>query len=188
MRLLAMMVAIMLGLPAAAGPLVSPGDVLAVVTHDWNDDGGQDRAVLVAGEETADLYIYLSTDTTDERRLALHSRAIVWRGLAWGTQPGLSVNERGSLLVHAMNEAIGRNRWHQTLTIALRGRSFLVAGFTHQGYDTLDPDNQFICDINLFSGKGLLNGKPFQSTVRAMPADQWGAERGPELSTLCPET
>ena len=46
--------------------------VLSVVTTDWNDDGLQDRAVLIASEDSsADLYLFESTDTDQQSPKAL---------------------------------------------------------------------------------------------------------------------
>lgn len=160
---------------------VSPGQVSAVVTTDWNGDGGFDRAVLVERPEAADLYIYLSNGHEHDAgmSLAVARPGLLWRGAMWGMQPELGLNAAGSLLVHTMNEGIGRHRWRETLTIAYRDGQFLVAGFTFSSYDTLDPGLTRECDANFLSGKGVLDGNGFKVYTRAVPLADWRPELVP---------
>jgi hypothetical protein len=81
---------------------------------------------------------------------------IAWTGAMFGTQPELSVNHAGSLLITSMNEAIGRDRWRITLTVAHRDGDLRIAGITYAWYDTLDPTAWGSCDLNLLSGRGEL--------------------------------
>lgn len=164
-------IALLLCLVASAGltqePQISPKDVLSVITTDWNDDGRFDRAVLTVSAEdviSADLYLYLSDSEKDDLLLALHKKNIAWRGAMWGTQPSLSLNERGSLRVKSGNEAIGRNRWVETLTIAYREQHFVVAGYSYESYDTLELDT-FTCDLNLLTGDGVKEDEAFRFEI-----------------------
>lgn len=141
---------------AIAENKVEPYRVLSVVTADWNGDGRKDRALLVGNPEaaTASLYIYLGTREGFDAVEFIP--AFVWSGSMWGQQPGLTVSESGSLLVHSLNIGMGRNRWEQTLTIAYRDARFVVAGFTFQYHDSLDPEDHGFCDLNLLTGRGVV--------------------------------
>lgn len=160
------------------GP-VDPGRVIDVLGAEWTGDGGLDRAVLVEGREDADLLIYVSAGGPREMQLAAAARDMVWYGAMWGTIPSLSQSPAGGLQVVSQNESIGRNRWHQVLTIAYRGGTFVVAGFTYSDYDTLDPSATTDCDVNLLTGRGIKNGQGFRTSARALPVSEWHAEAVP---------
>ena len=167
-------------------PGVAPGIALSqpfetTLRADFTGDGIADRASIIgAGPgEDASLRLYIGQPDGTEL-LATEARDLVWVGsAAGGQQPELAVTGRGSLRVTSMNEAIGRDRWRQVLTIAWRRGSFLVAGYTYDWYDTLDIDNAGTCDINLLTGKGeILRGEArvktrFRSDLRAMPVAEW---------------
>jgi hypothetical protein len=78
-----------------------------------------------------------------------------------------------------MNESIGRDRWRQTLTVAWRDDTFVLAGFTYSWYDTLDPEKSGTCDVNLLTGKGertkgtFLRSIEFRTKSRGGPIDMW---------------
>ncbi|MEN9434646.1 MAG: hypothetical protein RLZZ422_2235 [Pseudomonadota bacterium] len=153
---------VMFGAAQAAEDTVKAANVIDALTADWNDDGSMDRAVLVANPETdqADLYMYVGGDAANSFNLEVLKKELVWSGAMWGTLPSLELSGKNSLLVKSANEAIGRNRWNQTLTIAYRNSNFVLAGFTYNDYDTLEPNAKGTqCDINMLTGKGKLNGK-----------------------------
>lgn len=134
-----------------------------VIHADWNEDGRFDKALLTINPEDSsqvDLYLYTSDD--DDLRLSVYVPDIVWRGEMFGTQPALEMNARGSLLIHAQNDAIGRNRWRETITVAYRDGAFVVAGYTYSSRDTLDLDSTMSCDVNLLTGQGVLHGEIFK--------------------------
>ena len=170
--------------PAASAQAgtVAPGDVIAAISHDWNDDGLEDRAVLVDGEDEIDLYLALTDPGSFERRVVATARDIAWRGEMAGTRPELALAENGSLLVRSMNESIGRTRWVETLTIAFRDGQFFVAGYTRLERDTVVPEIHFACDVNLLSGKGVFNDRTFRSSVRARVVDRWRTD----VAQICP--
>nr|CAA6824702.1 MAG: Unknown protein [uncultured Thiotrichaceae bacterium] len=157
---------------------IKPSQAISAVTTDWDEDAGFDRAILVdAGhEDGADLYIYLSgaADSDDENmELHLFKPGLAWSGTMWGQQPRLSLNDRGSLMIHTENTGVGRSAWNQKLTIAWRNNQFVVAGYTYDSYDRLDPDNVLNCDLNLLTGKGIKNGKAVTSPVTKVPLKEW---------------
>ncbi len=101
-------------------------DVLSAVTLSFGDDGAFDRAVLTQnGDAGADLTIFRAVPPPDGAVAALKptlvKKDVAWSGRMWGTLPSLSVNGKGSLVIASANDAIGRNRWTQTLTVVLRG-------------------------------------------------------------------
>jgi hypothetical protein len=170
---------------ASQSPVSIPPDaVLSAVTSDWNGDGRMDRAILVEGqEERADLYIYVSTDDPNggERRdLALAKTGAAWKGAMWGTQPSLELSPKGSLLLKSGNDAIGRSRWSQTLTIVYRNGEFLVAGMTFDSRDTLEPKAGGHCDLNLLTGQGIRNGKALKVAAKQIRLADWSDDSRPK--------
>lgn len=162
----------------AADLTIRPDRVISVVTSDWNGDGSFDRALLLVSEKEADevdLLIYLSaSDKPYDMRLAVTKANIAWRGAMWGTQPSLEVNDRKSLIITSANDAIGRGRWTRKLTLVYLGKSFVVAGYTYNSHDTLDLTSS-TCDVNLLTGNGIKNKKPFKTTYKAVAVAEWSA-------------
>lgn len=159
---------------------VEPWQVLAVLDADWTEDGRRDRAVLIDDREegVADLLVYIGGQQ-GAMQLAESVPNIAWSGLAWGTTPGLEQNAAGSLQVISRNESVGRNRWRETTTIAWRGGRFVVAGFTFESYDTLDPGLTKTCDANFLAGRGLLDGSEFSVPAGGIPLSDWSADHMP---------
>ena len=154
-------------------------DVLSAMTGYL--EGNYFRAVLVQGEEDADLY--LLAETEDGLRVNLHSRNFAVTGIG-GSDAYLQMAENGSLQVVSLNEAIGRHRWRQTVTIIFRDHQFTVAGYTYQYYDTLAQDENGdvkagICDVNLLTGKGTRDGKPILTEMAPVPVAQWDNSMSP---------
>ena len=141
---------------------------------DFTGDGINDRAELVALERGDDATLRLWKNGA----FALEAPAIAWVG-GIGQEPALTVTPHGSLQVTSMNEAIGRNRWHETLTIAYRGGQFVVAGYTYDWYDTLNLMDQGSCDMNLLSGNAFVDIGPDRTRIirptemKAMPLAAW---------------
>jgi hypothetical protein len=158
-------------------------NVLSAVTLDFTGNGQQERAVLVQNKDDgADLYIYLSKDEpTSESVLALAEmkKGVVFSGNMWGELPSLDVNGKGSLLIKSGNEAIGRGRWIQTLTVVYRNKEFLIGGIAYTARDTLDPKSGATCDLSLLSGKGLRNGKPIEVKLTPIRLADWSDEKLP---------
>ena len=154
---------------------IRPERVLSVVTADWNGDGAFDRALLIASAtapDEADLLVYLST-SAHEMRLAVRKPGIVWHGALWGTQPTLAITARDALVITSANEAIGRNRWTQKLTVVYRQSSFIVAGYTSSNRDTLTPGASTNCDVNFLTGKGVKNAKALRTTAQPVALADW---------------
>jgi hypothetical protein len=189
MKTLSLALLALFSLPAVAAESVAPDAVLSAVTIDFNNDGGFDRAVLaeVTGPDGStgetDLYVYLSVPNElgrDQRRLELVKHGAAWAGGMWGTLPSLEVSRSGSLLLKSGNDAIGRGRWEQTLTIAYRNNELTVVGLTYTSRDTLDPNGGGNCDLNLLTGKGTRNGKKIKASIKASSLKDWNTEELPK--------
>jgi hypothetical protein len=160
---------------------VDLANVVAIADGDLNDDGSRDRAALVSSDGDLDLYVFLSADAPGERVLAGKADAIGFAGRAWGTEPELSITERGAIRLVSKNEAIGRGRWRETLTILYRDGRVVVGGYTYTSRDTLDLDYRYDCDVNLFNGKGFFNDTAIRTDRRATPIETF------ERDGICPE-
>ena len=165
-------------LPALAQDAMVPvKSVSGVETVPVDGDINRYRAVLAETDGGADLYIF--TDSGNGWDETVHAAGIVWRGGMYGQEPWMEANEHGSLKIYSENSAVGRNRWEQILTIAYRNGVFRVAGYTYSYYDTLDPDANGQCDVNLLTGKGVLNGKSFKTSLGALPVQDWTMDTRP---------
>ncbi|MEM6357725.1 MAG: hypothetical protein AAF844_18865 [Pseudomonadota bacterium] len=157
------------GAGEVAEPLpISSRDVIAALSDDLNGDGTADRAMLVENpdEGTASLLVYTGDATGPGFTPALQATGIVWVGRLFGTIPWLEVSERGSLLLHGENASVGRNRWREVHAIAWRDGGFVLAGYTWESYDTLDPAAATSCDLNLLTGRAIRNGTTYQGAPR----------------------
>jgi hypothetical protein len=152
--------------------------ILSEVTLSFTNTGQTDRAVLMAGEEDADLYLYLGTPKGYSAPLI--KKAFVYNGSMAGTHPSLAVGRKGSLQVNSENIGVGRNHWEQTLTIVYRNHEFVIGGITYSSRDTLDPDAGGNCDLNLLTGKGTRNGKPVTVTLKPVRVTDWSDELLPK--------
>lgn len=175
------LVFLVFALPAYAQP-PSFERVLSAVTLSFASNGETDRAVLVENDDAgADLYIYRALDAARGDapvKPALLKKNAAWSGAMWGSRPSLDVNDKGSLLIKSANEAIGRSRWSQTLTIVYRNNEFLVAGLTRDARDTIDLASHD-CDVNFLTGKGKRDGKPIETKFPATKLADWSDEKLP---------
>lgn len=157
--------------------MVPAGAIAGAVTSPVDGDINRFRAILVETEEGGDLYVF--TDAGEGWKQVAHAKDMVWRGGMYGQEPWMEATEHGSLKIYSENSAVGRNRWEQILTIAYRNGVFRVAGYTYSYYDTLDPDANGQCDVNLLTGKGVLNGKNFKTSLGALPVQDWTMDTRP---------
>lgn len=155
----------------AAGHAQQVGEM---VQSDLNGDGRVERFTLLdTGNGTVDLQIENTGGGV------IYAENIVWLG-GMGGQPNLEVAANGSLRVLSGNDAVGRNRWNQVLTVAYRNNAYRVAGFTYSWYDTLNLEDNGTCDLNLLSGRGYLTKNEVTQDVRTefapLPVTQWNDE------------
>ncbi|MEN3794402.1 hypothetical protein [Fulvimarina sp. MAC3] len=162
-----------------AGDRFSPEDIITVATGDFDGNGAADAAMIVSPQDedafASDLYIFLegTGEDTPPGKLGL---ALFRKGAAWGARPllagqvpHLTALSNGSLRIETENIAIGRNAWEQHVTLAYRDGRFRVAGFTYNAYDRLQEEGEVSCDLNLFSGKGQINGATVRFDVSRTP-------------------
>lgn len=170
-RCLALLALVLL---AAAPAHAEPGAVLATAESDIDGDGKPDRFQLIDADGSATLKITMGSGET------IVADQIAWVG-GIGQQPELAVTPQGSVQVISMNESIGRDRWHLTLTLAYRDGAVRVAGYTWNEYDTLDNDAWTDCDLNLLTGRGLRKQEKGERKVRtslpALPVTEWNYEK-----------
>lgn len=172
---------ILLPTTVSAAETIDPARIVSAASGDWNKDGSQDLALIVRPAQGSDedngIYLYL---TGDNGALALKSAIPnkVWGHELVGQAPSIEALPSGSLLITSQNDAIGRDRWEQKLTVAYRNFDFVVAGYTYSSYDTLDPDNTAQCDLNVLTGKGKSNDKPITAKGELILLKDWSDDRG----------
>jgi len=155
----------LLASPALAQP------VGTAITADLNNDGRAERFTLIDdGDGSADLRIETGGGVIEAENIA-------WVG-GIGQQPELGLAPNGSLRLISMNEAIGRNRWRLTLTIAYRRGAYMVAGYTYDWYDTIELEDNGSCDLNLLTGKGTLArgdspARPIRTSLNPRRVTAW---------------
>lgn len=156
--------------------IIRANDVLSAISG--YQDSVYFRAVLVQGKEDADLYIFNSPD--DDFQQTVYAKDIVITGIG-GVDAYLTQSPSGSLQLVSENIAIGRHRWEQRLTIVYRDEQFVIGGYTYSFYDTLaTDDNGDIksgkCDINLLTGRGIIDDRPFRTEMKARPVQNWNID------------
>ncbi len=168
--------------PTLAAEVIDPARIVSAATGDWDKNETADLALIVRPAEGSDedngVYLYL---TGENGALALKSAIPnkVWGQFEFsGQAPVIEAMPNGSLLITSHNDSIGRDRWEQKLTIAYRNFEFVVAGYTYSSYDTLDPDKTAHCDLNVLTGKGKANDKPFATKGELVLLKDWNDDRG----------
>lgn len=118
-------------------------------------------AYIVRNEEGSEpSLLILERDVNDVRNVAVldnNRLGLITDGLA-GNNSSLETNKAGSLQILQGMEN-GRYRWHRILTVAHRNGKYVVAGFTYDGYDSLQEEKPLNCDYNLLTRKGEKHGR-----------------------------
>ena len=145
------------------------------VISDLNGDGLAERFTLIDRDGTVDLLI----DRTGDAPVLAND--IAWSG-SIGQKPDLELAPNGSVVLVSMNESVSRSRWHLALTIAFRDGRYVIAGYTYDWYDTLDPAIGGTCDLNLLTGRGTLQKGQGPKTnvrtaLRAIPVTDFRDDR-----------
>ena len=172
----------------AAETAIAPGRIVDAAIGDWNKDGKPDLALLVAPapDDQADnpigIYIYLRDDEHSLLRLAAAAPNKVPGSTEpdgiFGQEPSIKALPNGSIAVTSQNDAIGRDRWEQTLTLAFRNNAFVVAGYTYDYRDTLNPDGGYSCDYNVLTGKATKGGKNLKIEGKTIKIEDWKDDFG----------
>jgi hypothetical protein len=176
---------------AAVAEDIAPERIIDAATGDWDKDGKQDLAMLVAPADQDDdigVYIYLRDKDHELLKLVAAAPKKVWGSFSldgvFGQEPSIKALPNGSIAVHSQNSSIGRDRWEQTLTVAYRNSAFIVAGYTYSYYDTLDPDSNGPCDYNVLTGKVTKNGKDSKTDPRTVKIEDWDDQVGQKACGL----
>lgn len=164
-------------IPAVSEKAENP--ILSVVTVDLNSDKRTDAAILLKSGDQADLYLY-QLNAAGDMELKLTKKNIVWSGALAGTLPQLKTARSGVLLIYSENDAIGRNRWHQRLSVDYRDNDFQVTGYSYDERDTLDTKSGSSCDVNLLTGKGIKDKKSFKIESQKIKLSDWSDEKAPK--------
>ncbi len=147
--------------------------VLSIAAADWNGDKLTDSAVLIKSEDQADLYVYLG-NADGEMVLNLYKKHLVWSGALAGTTAYLKTDPKTGLLsIYAENDAIGRDRWHQQLTLEYKNNAFLVSGLIYDSVDTLKPDAGIRCEVDFAQGKLYKNKKSLKAKPHLILLKDW---------------
>ncbi|PWE52849.1 hypothetical protein DEM27_29060 [Metarhizobium album] len=188
-RALLAAVALVTGTSAAlAAEPIAPERIIDAVTGDWNKDDQSDLALLVApaeGEDMIGIYIYVRDKDHPLLKLVAEAPGKIWGNSSldgmFGQDPSLTALANGSIAVHSQNSGIGRNRWEQRMTLAYRNGDFVVAGYTYNDYDTLDPNAGTTCDYNVLTGKAKVNDKELRVEPKFITIQDWDdtKDRGP---------
>lgn len=167
---------------------IRPQDVLDAATGDWNKDGRDDLALLAttSGDDMqVGLYVYLREEETNGTllTLALAVPDKIWGGrggetAAFGQEPSIRALSNGSIAITTQNFGIGRNRWEHTISLAHRDGRFVVAGLTFNSYDTLQEEEPLSCDLNLLTGRGVVNERKISFAPLALQLQDWDTQDG----------
>ena len=112
-----------------------------------------------------------------------------WGGVGdvYGNRPSVAFTDAGSLQLRSGNEAVGRHRWSQTITLVWREDTVMLAGYTIFERDTLRENSEKGCDINLLTGRVEKTNESgtavTEVSTRQLPFAQWVAEGRPGI---CP--
>jgi hypothetical protein len=143
-----------------AGPAMAQEGATEVSADLDRDGTAETYRIVDDGEGSVDLVV---TEGGEERVAA----GIAWTGAMAGNRPELSLSPAGSVVLTAMNEVIGRDRWRLALTIAFRDGDWRVAGVTYDWRDTLEAEAWGSCDMNLLSGRASLLSAQGERDFRA---------------------
>ena len=176
---------------ACAEDTIASDRIIDAAIGDWNKDGKPDLALLVASapDDPADnpigVYIYLRDGEHALLKLAASAPNKIWGSVGpegmVGQEPTITALPNGSIAVESQNDSVGRDRWHQTLTLAYRNNGFIVAGYTYDYRDTLKPDSGYSCDYNVLTGKATKDGKDLKAEARTINIQDWQDDLGQKV-------
>ena len=152
---------------------------IASISGDWNRDGALDGALLFTSGGGASLFVYFGGQDGSKRTSVL-AQDIVWHDEGvFGQQAGLERATGERIVVTSQNSAIGRDRWTDRLTLAYEDGALRVVSYARRGYDTLDPNGRYNCDLDFKAGTGVLNTRPVRAPKGAPLAKDWSMENAP---------
>lgn len=164
---------------------------------------GRYKAYIVStpDKDYNDLYVFAETDALEnlpkykttkiskdekapqaevdsEFNLIAKNSNFVWGGSFGGTEPTLTTNKKGSLVIQSMNEGIGRSAWNEQVIARFNPVSakIEVIGYEYVSYDKLDGSG-LNCSFNYNTGVGYVSITPVQ-------IDDNGNEKKPLPKTI----
>lgn len=166
-------------------PRFAPDDVVDAAAGDWDRDGHQDLAILAVtgpGENDIGIFVYLRDAEREQLAPVLSLPARFWGSTLkegfGGQEATIRALDNGSIAVTTQNYAIGRDRGYDTVTLAFRSGQFVVAGFTYSYFDTVQEREPMHCDLNLLTGKGVVDDRPITFAARSLTLEQWDNDLG----------
>lgn len=188
MRHIALAIAALLSATALFGEAVAqalaPEELFDAAIGDWNRDGRPDLAVLAQSDTDngdTSLLIYFREDAEDGvLKLVFSAEDMLWGSGGsrrfHGQEPSLKALDNGSLAITEQNWSVGRERWTSTATVAWRGERFIVAGYTFNAFDTLQEEEPLNCDLNLLTGRGVVNDRAISFPASSIALRDWTSE------------
>jgi hypothetical protein len=165
---------------------ISDADVVQSVKF-TGEPGYESTAAIVRNGEGMDLSLVIIQQSFNDIRNYLvvdnSSLGLTADGM-YGTESTLEVAANGSLLIKQQNQAIGRDRWERTLTVAFRNGKYVIAGYTYSSYDTLQEYAPESCDYNLLAQKGVNANKSVKiktgaiALEKAVDTEKWYTCKG----------
>lgn len=165
----------------AAEPEGAPGDgfdrVIDAAIGDWNEDGHPDLALLIApSSPTTSVMAELRVYIRQKPEGSFLAPAQTLTQSVWGYWPKASGRGRepslrvvgGALAIVERNTSTGRYRFQRQRTLAWREGGLVIAGLSDVIHDT-QSQTRVLCDLNLLTGRGYLNGKPVRIAARTIP-------------------
>lgn len=170
----------------ARAQTLAPEELFDAAIGDWNRDGRPDLAVLAQSDTDngdTSLFIYFREDAEDGvLKLEFAAEDMFWGSGGsrrfHGQEPSLKALDNGSLAITEQNWSVGRERWSSTATIAWRGERFVVAGYTYNSFDTLQQEEPLNCDLNLLTGRGVVNDRQVSFPASTIALGDWKSENG----------
>ena len=127
------------------------------------------------GAEDNDIAIYLA-DPSDGRMMlkTMALNKVPDSFIYAGESVALAGLQNGSILVTAKNTTPGQRHYEINLTVAYRNGEFVVAGYGLKENVPYPLD----CEVNMLTGKGVVNGKPVTGAAGAILLHEWSDDIG----------
>jgi hypothetical protein len=180
MRSYALIAALFIAEPSFAEDMIDPGRIAAATTGDFDKDGDADLAVILRppqarGADDNGVYIYLADPGEGRMILKVAAPNLVPNSFIYaGESVAITSSQNGSIVVTAKNDTPGQRHYEIKLTVAYRNSDFLVAGYSLKE----NVPHPLDCDLNMLTGKGLINGKPFTGVTGAILLTEWSDDIG----------
>jgi hypothetical protein len=165
--------------------------IVSADSGDVNGDAAPDAVMLLtpddaAGEEDHGLLLFFG-GKKDDGQIAPRGYYpdLVWGGLPGamaGNRPSVEIAANGSIRLKSHNDAVGRLRWNQTLTLGWREGQLMLTGFAYGSYDTLAKEARSKkCEVNLLTGQGVreVDGdkEPMTLDLEPMTVADWARHK-----------